>query len=147
LTRDDEPAGEFEGSLHHVVDLEGSFTQISVEGEQRGRTVRETLRSWGMAATVRIETDTGEIASETTVPIDLTVIDENGTPVRDWNGHVRVTVEGDARILPYTDAGEVLIARGEGRTYLQLGRTEGQVTIRATADALEPAMMAISPLS
>ena len=95
---------------------------------------------------VRIETDTGEIASETTVPIDLTVVDENGTPVRDWNGHVRVTVDGDARILSYTDAGEVLIARGEGRVYVEVGRSDDAFVIRATTDSLEPAFMTVSPL-
>lgn len=144
LTRDNEPAEEFDGALHHVVRLEDSFTQISVEGEQQGSTVRETLRSWGTAATVKIETDTGEIASETTVPIDLTVVDENGTPVRDWNGHVRVTVDGDARILPYTDAGEVLMARGEGRVYVKVGRSDDAFVIRATTDSLEPGSMKIT---
>jgi beta-galactosidase len=136
LTRDNEPAGEFEGALHYVVRLEGSFTRISVQGEKLARTVRKTMRSWGTAVTIQINVDLEEALDGVTVPVDLTVIDENETPVRDWNGHVNVEADGEARLFPYTGAGEVLMARGEGRTYLQLSRSEGKVTIRAAAEGL-----------
>ena len=41
---------------------------------------------------------------------------------------------------------EMLIARGEGRVYVKVGRSDDAFVIRATADSLEPAFMTVSPL-
>jgi len=91
-----------------------------------------------------ISIDETEVESGRTVAVDLTICDDAGTPVRDWNGQVEVEIDGDARLYPYTDAGEVLVARGEGRLYLQLGRSGEEIVIRATAASLEPASLTIS---
>ena len=42
------------------------------------------------------------------------------------------------------DASEVEISRGEGRTYLQFGRSGEEIVVRATAASLEPASLTIS---
>jgi hypothetical protein len=65
--------------------------------------------------------------------------------VRDWNGHVEVTIDGDAQLYPYTDSGEVLMARGEGRTYVEIGRSGGGFVIRAVANGLEAASVQLFP--
>ena len=136
LTRDDEPVIELEGAVHHVVDLEGGFTAVKAEGVRAGVTVRNELRAWGEAAVVMFSIDEAEVAPGRTVAVDLTICDGAGIPVQDWNGHIQVEAEGDARILAYTDAGEVLMARGEGRAYLGLGRDGGEIVITAGADGL-----------
>jgi hypothetical protein len=99
-------------------------------------TVREELRPWGDATTVAITID-GDVPPGRVLPLDLTVLDRSGTPVRDWNGHVTVSVGGDARLFAYTEAGEVLMSRGEGRTYLGSGRDNGEFTIIASAPGLD----------
>jgi hypothetical protein len=64
------------------------------------------------------------------------ILDADGVPVRDWNGHVHLEAEGDARLRTYTDTNEVLMARGEGRAYLTLGSREGEVVVTAIAGGL-----------
>jgi len=144
LTRDDRPPVELTDALHHTVSLEDGFTVVKAEGVRRGITIRNELRSWGEAATVKISFDKSEVAERRTVAIDLTVCDDAGVPVLDWNGHVHVAAEGDARILAYTDAGEVLMARGEGRAYLEFGRSGGEVVVTAAADGLTPCTATIN---
>ena len=107
-------------------------------------TVRKELRPWGEAAAVMISIDETEVESGRIVAVDLTICDDAGRPVRDWNGQVRAEAEGDGQLFPYTDASEVEISRGEGRTYLQLGRSGEEIVIRATAASLEPASLTIS---
>jgi hypothetical protein len=136
IKRDNAPSIDLEGALHHEVDLEGDFTELSVEGDRRGGAVVETLLMWSEAETANIEATVRPFPG-TTVPVDLTVVDRAGTPVRDWNGHVTVEVDGDARLLSYTDTGAVFVARGQGRTYLEVGRSGGVIVIRAIADGLE----------
>jgi len=136
LTRDDEPVIELEGAVHHVVDLEGDFAVVRAEGVHGGVTVRNELRAWGEPAAVTILVDQAEATPGRTVAVDLTICDDAGIPVRDWTGHIQVAAEGDARILAYTDAGEVLMARGEGRAYLEFGRSGGEVVVTAGADGL-----------
>jgi len=145
IKRDNAPSMDLEGAHHHEVDLEGDFTGLSVEGDRRGVTVLKTLRMWGKAATVGFDIDEASVERGCTLPVDLTICDKAGTPVRDWNGHLTVEVEGDARLFPYTGAGEALIARGEGRTYLEVGRSGGVISIQAMADGLEAGTVTIEP--
>ncbi len=135
--RDDEPAIELENALHHTVDLGACFSDLTVEGVRGEVVVRRTLRAWGAPATVAITIDDNARPGRT-VFVDLAVVDGKGTPVRDWNGHLQVAAEGDARLFAYTDAGEVLMVRGEGRAYLELGRSGTAILITARAGGLEP---------
>lgn len=136
LVRDDGPPEELQFAPHHVIDLESSYNLIEIEGERQGQKVRESLRAWESARSVEIAIDEDEIACGVTLPIDLTVVDENGTPVRDWNGHIKVTIEGNGRLYAYTDAGEVLMARGEGRAYVTFGDRRGETVVTAKAEDL-----------
>jgi len=136
LTRDDEPVLELEGAIHHVLDHDGGFTAVKAEGVRGGITVHNKLCAWGEAATVRIYIDESELALGRTIPVDLSIRDDAEIPVRDWNGHIQVAAQGDARVLAYTDAGGVEIARGEGRAYLEIGRTGGEIIVTAAADGL-----------
>ncbi len=145
LTIDDNPTIGLMGGPHNIMDLEDGFTAANAEAARGGVTVRNELKAWDGATTVAITIDEADARPGQTVAVDLMIFDEGETPVRDWNGHVEVEVDGDARLFPYTDAGEVLMARGEGRTYLQLGRSGGEVKILATADGLEPGSMKFSP--
>ena len=127
---------EVEGEIHTVVPIDGPFTAVEAIGRCGGMTVCEELRPWGDATTVAITID-GDVPPGRVLPLDLTVLDRSGTPVRDWNGHVTVSVGGDARLFAYTEAGEVLMSRGEGRTYLGSGRDTGEFTIIASAPGLD----------
>jgi beta-galactosidase len=138
LTRDDTPPIVLSGALHHTVSLEDGFTVVRAKGVRGGVTVRNELRAWDEAATVKISIDHGEVAPGRTVPVDLSIRDNADTPVRDWNGHIRVAADGEARIFPYTDAGEVLMARGEGRAYLELPPSGGEVVVNTEAQGLTP---------
>jgi beta-galactosidase len=146
LTRDDASPIELANNLHHVLDLEGSFARLQVKGTRGNVTVRDSLDAWSRAAAVVISIDEAELKPGRTIAVDLTICDDAGTPVRDWNGDVTLSVDGDAQLRTYTDAGEVMVSRGEGRAYLQLGRSGGEVVIRASADGLEPGSTIISPV-
>jgi beta-galactosidase len=145
FVRDGAPPIELEGKLHQVIDLQGKFTELIVEGERNQDTVVERLRAWRKAATVAITIDEVEAKPGRTVAVDFGVVDNEGTPVRNWNGHLQVTAEGDALLLPYTEGGEVLMARGEGRTYIRIGRSGGEIVIRVTGDELEERSSIVAP--
>jgi beta-galactosidase len=144
LTRDDKSPIELANNLHHVVDLEGSFARIHVEGTRGSVTVHNELHAWGQAASVAISVEDDPQPGRI-IPVDLSICDEEGVPVRDWNGHVKVQVDGDAQLFAYTDAGEVQVSRGEGRAYVQMGRSGEEAIIHATADGLEPATSTVTP--
>jgi len=143
LERGDVPAVDLQEAPHNIVKLEGAFTGVRAEGVRNGATVRKELRPWGEAAAVMISIDETEVESGRTVAVDLTICDDAGTPVRDWNGQVRAEAEGDGQLFPYTDASEVEISRGEGRTYLQLGRSGKEVVIRSRTDGLADGSLSI----
>jgi len=145
LERDGTPTVELEGAPHHIVSLDGAFTGVRAEATRRGATVRNELYAWSDAAAVEITIDEAEAKPGRTVAVDLMICDDAGVPVRDWNGHVVVAIDGDGQLFSYADAGEVEISRGEGRTYLQIGRSGGEIVIRATADGLEPRSLTIAP--
>jgi beta-galactosidase len=142
---DDTPPIDLDGELHSVVNLDRFFAVAKVEGTRGQATVREELRAWKEAATVAIGLDESEASPGRIVSVDLSIHDGAGNRVRNWDGHVVASVEGDAQLYTYTDAGEVLMSRGEGRVYLQLGRSGGEVVVRATADGFDPASITITP--
>ena len=127
------------------MNLDRFFAVAKVEGTRGQATVREELRAWKEAATVAIGLDESEASPGRIVSVDLSIHDGAGNRVRNWDGHVVASVEGDAQLYTYTDAGEVLMSRGEGRVYLQLGRSGGEVVVRATADGFDPASITITP--
>ena len=145
LTRDGLPPVDLDAAPHHVVALNGDFTGVRAEGVRGKNTVRCELRSWSEAATVAISIEEPETAAGRISAVDFTIYDDAGSPVRDWNGHVKVSIEGDARLFAYNEAGEVLMARGEGRTYLQVGPSGQEVVVSATAEGLEPGSLKFSP--
>jgi beta-galactosidase/beta-glucuronidase len=147
LESDGAPAVELEGQLHHIVSLEGPLTGVRAEATRNGVIVRNELHAWREAHAVAINVDKAEAKTGWTIPVDLTVCDDAGTPVRDWNGHIEVDVDGDAQLFPYTDAGEVLISRGQGRTYAEIGRSGGEFVIHAATNGLEPGSVKLFPRS
>ena len=147
LEREDAPVVELEGEPHHVVSLDGVFTGVRAEGFRGKKTVYSELRAWGEATTTTIAIDESKTAPGRIVAVDFTICDDAGSPVRDWNGHVEVAVEGDAKLFPFTDTGQVLMARGEGRLWLQPGNSGDEIVIRAVADGLEPEILRVIPRS
>jgi len=136
LTIDDEPFATLEGALHHRARIDGRFHEIRANGARQGVTADAVLRGWGEAASVGLTIDEKALEPGRTVAVDLAILDADGVKVRDWNGDVRVTVAGDARLFPYTDGGEAEMARGEGRAYLAPGRNQKYVVITAMAGDL-----------
>jgi hypothetical protein len=147
LERDGAPAVELDGELHHVVSLQGPLTGVRAEATRNGVTVSNELKAWSDAVAVAINVDEVEAKPGRTVAVNLLVSDDMGTPVRDWNGHIKIFVDGNARLLPYTNTGEVLVARGEGRSYLEIGRSGSEFVIHAATNGLEPASVKLFPRS
>jgi beta-galactosidase len=140
---DGKPTVELRKKTHHVVSLDGPFAVVRAEGALGDVTLHEELRSHGDAKTVAVSVDDNPPPGET-IAVDLAILDASGIPVLDWNGHVMVSIEGDARLFAYTDRGEVSMSRGEGRAYVELGRSGGEVVIRASANGLEPGSTTIT---
>jgi hypothetical protein len=133
-----------EGQVHYALSIDGPFAGAKAEGTRGGVTVHQELKAWSDAKAMAITVDDNPQPGRT-VAVDLSIVDAIGTSVRDWNGHVTLSVEGNARLRAYTEAGEVQISRGEGRAYIQLDQPGGEVVIRAAASGLEPASITISP--
>jgi len=147
LTRDGLPAIELEAAPHHVVPLNGVFTGFRAEGVRGENTVRCELRSWREAATVAISIEEPETAPGRISPVDFTICDDAGSPVREWNGRVKVSIEGDARLFPFNEAGEVLVSRGSGRAYVEVGRSGEPFVVHAEANGLEPGLLRMASSS
>ena len=136
LILDGEPFAILEGALHYQVRIDGGFEEIRASGVRQGSPAEAVVRGWGEAASVGLTIDENALESGRTLAVDLAILDADGVPVRDWNGHVHLGSEGDARLRTYTDAGEVVMARGEGRAYVTLGSPEGEVVVTAMAGGL-----------
>ena len=136
LERDDALTVDLLRVPHHIIKLDGAFTGIRAKGTRGEKSVRSELCAWGEAAAVEIAIAESEKKPGRTIAVELTICDDAGSPVRNWNGQIQVEIEGDAQLFSYTDDGDVEMSRGEGRTYLRLGRSGGQVAIRAVAEGL-----------
>jgi beta-galactosidase len=130
--------------IHHVLELDRAFSKIVVDGEREGVSIREILRAWGAAETVVIALGDHPRPGRT-VPVGFSIHDASANPVRNWNGQVMASVEGDAQLHTYTESGQVPIASGEGRTYLQFGTSGKESTIYVTADGLKTATLKFKP--
>jgi len=136
LTLDGEPFATLEGALHHRARIDGGFEEIRASGVRQGIPTEAVIRRWGEATSVGLTINDTTPSTGKTLAVDLVILDADGVPVRDWNGHVHLEAEGDARLRTYTDTNEVLMARGEGRAYLTLGDREGEVVVTALAGGL-----------
>ncbi|MCD4751194.1 MAG: hypothetical protein K8R59_17610, partial [Thermoanaerobaculales bacterium] len=129
IDRDGVGVGPFDGAIHYVVGLGGTFEELTVSGLREGVEIEEKWRQHGPASRVVVSASQAHFGSGRTVAVDLRVVDESGVPARDWNGPVRLEVEGPARLKAYTADDAALIARGEGRTYVTCDRVEtGTIT-------------------
>jgi len=138
LTIDDEPFATLEGALHYRVRIDGGFKEIRANGARQGSPAEATIRGWSEAACVGLTINDTTPETGRTLAVDLVILDADGVPVRDWSGHVRVRAAGNARLHTYTDAGEVEMARGEGRTYLTVGEGTGEIVVTGFAPGLKP---------
>ena len=140
------PTIDLDDGWHHVLPYDEDWTDLRIEGSHDGTTVNHDHRTAGTAAAIGIAIDEDEIVPGRLVAVDLDIRDARNLPADDWNGHVEVAVDGDARLLPYTPAAEGLMARGEGRVYLEIGESGEPIVITASADGLETASRTVTPL-
>jgi beta-galactosidase len=147
LMLDGEPFATLEGALHHRARIDGGFEEIRANGTRQGLPAEAVIRRWGEAAAVALTINNTTPETGNTLAVDLVILDADGVPVRDWNGHVHLAAEGDARLRTYTDTGEVLMARGEGRAYLTVGQGTGEIIITGFAPGLEPGTTTIRAAS
>jgi hypothetical protein len=136
LTLDGDDFATLEGALHHRARIDAGFEEIRASGVRQGSPAEAVIRGWGEAACVGLTINDTTPSTGKTIAVDLVILDADGVRVRDWNGHVHLEAEGDARLRTYTDTNEVLMARGEGRAYLTLGSREGEVVVTAMAGGL-----------
>ena len=77
------------------------------------------------------------------IPLDLRVVDGLDNTATTWNGHVRVRARGGVRVRAYTEAGEVLVTRGEGRVYVQVDPSNVHPAVTAEAEGLQGAELVL----
>ncbi|MFI3281446.1 MAG: glycoside hydrolase family 2 TIM barrel-domain containing protein [Rikenellaceae bacterium] len=68
------------------------------------------------------------------------VVDANGMIIKDYQGEVKFTVDGDASVVgddAEIGANPVAVARGKGSALIRSGATAGKITISASADGLK----------
>jgi len=136
---------DLDGRRHHQLPYDEGWTDLRLEGSRNGTKVIHDHRPPGAATAIGIGIDEDEIVPGRLIAVDLDTRDADNLPADDWSGHVEVAVDGDARLLPYSPAAEVLMARGEGRVYLEIGEAGGPIVITASADGLETASKTITP--
>ena len=146
LIADDRSATELTGAWHHRLAIDEAWTGLRVEGSRDGVTVERAYRAPGVAATIGLAINDTEAEPGRLIAIDLAIQDSNERPVDSWNDHIRVEVRGDGRLYPFTPKNDVLVARGEGRVFLKIGRARSPITLTAMADGLEPGELTVSPL-
>jgi hypothetical protein len=120
------------------VPIGDAFEEISAAGSRRGSNIEARHHRNVRASRIELVAHDGVFTPGRTITIDVAIFDDDGVTVRDWNGHVRLQAEGDARLHTYTDGGEVEMARGEGRTYLTVGQGTGEIIVTGFAPGLEP---------
>ena len=144
VIRQGSPDLNLDDVMHHIVSIDADWSDLSVEGFRNEQTVHQELRAWGEPTDIRVKINESEVETGRTVPVDLSICDDRGTIVQNWNGHIRVAVSEDACLFSYTREGEVLMARGEGRVYLEIGGSGGPIVISASADGLETVSRTLS---
>ena len=145
LTLDGEPFATPEGALHYRVCIAAGFEEIRATGVRQASPAETVIRDWREAACVGLTVNDTPPETGKTIAVDVVILDADGVPVRDWNGHVHLEAEENARLRTYTGAGEVVMARGEGRAYLTLGDRAEEIVVTATADDLESGSLIIQP--
>lgn len=116
---------------HAVIPINLSRGPVAVEGFSEGKTITQTIRPWGPPSAIRISRSTAYHLTGDIQALELSVVDEDGVTVPTWNGHVRASASGGARLLAYTAGSEVLISRGQGRVF-----------VRASPEAMAPEVVA-----
>lgn len=144
LRRDGAELPETDAAAHTVIPLAGAFELLEVRCRRGDARVEARWRRHGSAVALVLAPGTSEPRPGETVPVEVTAVDSRGETARDWNGHVRLRVAGPARLRSFTAAGEALVARGEGRTYLTLSRTPGEVVVTAGARGLMPGRLVLA---
>jgi hypothetical protein len=142
LTRDGLLLGALEGALHYVVPLYGSFQQILATGSRADTVVQSMFRQH--AEPSLIEITPVEATRGATVPVDLAIRDGAGVTVSDWNGSVRLTASGSARLVTLDGRGTVEMARGVGRAYLQVEPNAHEVLLTASCAGLATATVTVN---
>lgn len=145
-----------EGALQYVVPLGGVFRQIEAAGSKDGRSKVACWRRAGAARSIRISRERlgesfgaavdgradGSPEVGATEVFTVHVVDSDDLRVEGWSGRLVVSTEGSARAHPYTAAGEILIAGGEGRLFVT-GIDRGPSITRLHGPDLEPAAVEI----
>jgi len=126
-----------EDAIHWVLTTRTRPKNLQAEGFSNSTTVHSTWRLHGPAHRILL-TPRGRPAPGRTFEIDIEVVDAEGITARDFNANCRLTIEGPARLLAYTEDNEALIARGEGRTYVRSDVIDfGEARLTAAADGLK----------
>jgi hypothetical protein len=99
------------------------------------------VQRYGDAQRVNLKTAVGSV--HPTVELDVEIHDDSGTVVRNWNGSIRVMVEGPGRCHAHNEDSEVLVARGVGRAYVTIDGNHEAVVVTATREGLSPGILSL----
>jgi beta-galactosidase len=141
VARDGSMLAVLEGAIHHVLPLFGTFAEIIATGSRDGTVVQDSARRYGEAQRIHLRTPTG--TAHPTVELDVEIHDDASSVVKNWNGAVRVTVEGPGRCHAYNLDHDVVVARGLGRAYVTIDGGHEAVVVTATATGLSPGILSL----
>ncbi len=141
VARDGSMLAVLEGAIHHVLPLFGTFEELIATGSRDGTVVQDRVRRHGEAQRVHLRAAAG--SAHPTLELDVEIHDDSNTVVRNWNGAVRVTIEGPGRCHAYNDGGEILMARGLGRAHVTIDGNHEAVVVTATASGLSPGILSL----
>ncbi len=130
-------------ALHYVIPVDITREGLTAVGRLGSGEVTRRLDPHAEAAGISLVISNEFPRAGNTHAVDITIVDADGVPVRNWNGHVRVRARGGARALAYTDRGEVLVTRGEGRFFVSNDPTNIEPAVTAEATALDVAELTL----
>lgn len=133
----DRTVASVEGAGHHVLELPfepGPLAVVArdVEG------ISDTIMSYDKAARLALS-----LQSKLPAVLRVEVLDQEGHLVRNWDGHVALTMQGGAQAFPYI-ADRMLVAGGCGRVPIAADASQADATWHVAADNLQSAHLTIT---
>ena len=133
-----------EGAYHHVVEIDGGFTEIIATGSSKRKMVQASYRPHGEATRIEITGPDHPVEPDRALELDISIRDSSGLPVRNWSGQVLLEIEGRGKLWCFAEGGAVEVARGLGRAYVTLETAIEHVVVTAAGDDLSPGSVTLS---
>ncbi|MDP6526403.1 MAG: glycoside hydrolase family 2 TIM barrel-domain containing protein [Kiritimatiellia bacterium] len=114
-----------------TVDVQFEAGVLVARGMRDDVAVSDRIESWSRAERIAVLPEQFEAScgNRDTVGIMVRVVDGAGRHVRCFSGVLQVSVNGPCIVKSYTENGEVLLAGGEGRSFVEGTGVAGDVSV------------------